>query len=239
MQMKTSIVVFPGSSCDRDIERAISETLNTQVDMVWHEETTFSNDPDLVILPGGYSFGGYLRSGAMAACSNIIEAIKTHSAKGKMILGIANGFQILTEAQLLPGALIPNTSLTFICQKAYLRVEQTENMFTSDYKIGDVVQFPIAHHEGLYFLPPSELKELEDAGQVVFRYADPVTGESGAEYALEGSLNGIAGICNKKGNILGLMPHPERATFKHLNGGVDGIAFWKSIAKAFGERGGF
>lgn len=237
--MKTAVVLFPGSSGDRDVERAVSETLNTQVDMVWHEEKSFSNEPDLVILPGGYSFGGYLRGGAMAACSPIIEAVRKHANEGKMLLGISNGFQILTEAQLLPGALLTNSSLTFVCKKTYLRIEQTENMFTSSYKTGDIIEFPIAHHEGLYFLPAAELKELEEAGQVVFRYANKTTGKSGANYALDGSMNGIAGICNKKGNILGLMPHPERATFPHLNGGSDGVAFWKSIEKAFCERGGF
>ncbi len=237
--MKTSVVVFPGSNCDRDVRKAVSETLNTKVDMVWHGDTSFPDKPDLVILPGGFSYGDYLRSGAMAARSPIMDAVRKHAADGGMLLGICNGFQVLTEAHLLPGALLPNTSLTFICRKCHVRVESANNMFTSGYNVGDVLQFPIAHHEGLFFLPKDELAKLEDSGCVVFRYADPETGKSGAEYAPNGALNGIAGICNEKGNILGLMPHPERATISHLNGGTDGVSFWKSIAKAFAERGGF
>lgn len=236
--MRAAIVVFPGSNCDRDVKRAVEETMHAETELVWHEETSFPNDPDLVILPGGFSYGDYLRSGAMAARSPIMAAVKEHAAKGRLLLGICNGFQILTEAHLLPGALLTNTSLTFICHEGYLRVENTDNCFTSEYKKGDLVQFPIAHHEGLFFLTDKELKELEDNGQVVFRYADHTTGEAGAEYAPNGSLNGIAGICNKEGNILGLMPHPERATCPHLNGGSDGIAFWKSIEAAFNKRRG-
>ena len=237
--MNVSVVVFPGSNCDRDVQRAVSETLNTSVDMVWHGESSFSNKPDLVILPGGFSYGDYLRSGAMAARSPIMAAVKKHAAEGGMLLGICNGFQVLTEAHLLPGALLSNTSLTFICRKCHVRVESNDNMFTSSYNKGDILQFPIAHHEGLYFLTENELRELEDSGRVVFRYADPATGAAGAEYAPNGALNGIAGICNREGNILGLMPHPERATIAHLNGGSDGASFWESIAKAFAERGGF
>lgn len=235
--MKTAVVVFPGSNCDRDVQRAVSESMKTAVDMVWHEEENFSGQPDLVILPGGFSYGDYLRSGAMAARSPIIKAVKEHAAGGGLVLGICNGFQILTETKMLPGALLPNTSLTFICSRCYVRVEQTDNKFTSGLNKGEVLQFPIAHHEGLFFLPDNELKKLEDAGRVVFRYADPDSGKAGAEYAPNGALNGIAGICSEKGNILGLMPHPERATIPHLNGGTDGIRFWDSIAKAFKERG--
>ncbi|MDO5115715.1 MAG: phosphoribosylformylglycinamidine synthase subunit PurQ [Synergistaceae bacterium] len=235
--MKTAVVVFPGSNCDRDVQRAVSETLKCSVDMVWHEERDFPSAPDLVILPGGFSYGDYLRSGAMAARSPIIGAVRKHAAEGRLLLGICNGFQVLTETKLLPGALLANTTTTFICRKCHIRVESTDNRFTSGLKKGEVVQYPIAHHEGLYFLPPAELKALEEAGRVVFRYADPETGEAGAEYAPNGSLNGIAGICNEAGNILGLMPHPERATVAHLNGGSDGGAFWLSIADDFAKRG--
>lgn len=237
--MRTAVVVFPGSNCDRDVQRAISETLNSSVEMVWHEETEFASQPDLVVLPGGFSYGDYLRSGAMAARSPIIKAVRAHAEKGGLLLGICNGFQVLTETKLLPGALVPNTSLTFICSRCYVRVESTDNPFTYGLKKGEVLQFPIAHHEGLYFLPDKELRELEDSGRVVFRYADPVTGEAGAEFAPNGALNGIAGIRNERGNILGLMPHPERATVAHLNGGTDGVKFWNSIAKAFAEGGAF
>ncbi|ANZ44894.1 phosphoribosylformylglycinamidine synthase subunit PurQ [Cloacibacillus porcorum] len=235
--MRTAVVVFPGSNCDRDVQRAVAETLKTPVDMVWHEEREFASQPDLVILPGGFSYGDYLRSGAMAARSPIIEAVRRHAEAGKLLLGICNGFQVLTETKLLPGALLANTSTTFLCKKCWMRVERTDNRFTSGFKKGDIVQYPIAHHEGLYFLPDKELRELEESGRVVFRYADPQTGEAGAEYAPNGALNGIAGICNKEGNILGLMPHPERATIAHLNGGSDGGDFWRSIAQDFAKRG--
>ena len=235
--MKTAVVVFPGSNCDRDVQRAVSETLKSPVEMVWHEERSFASEPDLVILPGGFSYGDYLRSGAMAARSPIIEAVRRHAESGKRLLGICNGFQVLTETRLLPGALLANTSTTFICRKCWLRVEQTNNRFTSGLKKGAIVQYPIAHHEGLFFLPKDELAELEKEGRVVFRYADPASGEAGEKFAPNGALNGIAGICNKEGNILGLMPHPERATVSHLNGGSDGGAFWLSIAQDFAERG--
>lgn len=235
--MRTAVVVFPGSNCDRDVQRAVAETLKTPVDMVWHEEREFASQPDLVILPGGFSYGDYLRSGAMAARSPIIEAVRRHAEAGKLLLGICNGFQVLTETKLLPGALLANTSTTFLCKKCWMRVERTNNRFTSGFKKGDIVQYPIAHHEGLYFLPDKELRELEESGRVVFRYTDPQTGEAGAEYAPNGALNGIAGICNKEGNILGLMPHPERATIAHLNGGSDGGDFWRSIAQDFAKRG--
>lgn len=193
--MRTAVVVFPGSNCDRDVQRAVAETLKTPVDMVWHEEREFASQPDLVILPGGFSYGDYLRSGAMAARSPIIEAVRRHAEAGKLLLGICNGFQVLTETKLLPGALLANTSTTFLCKKCWMRVERTDNRFTSGFKKGDIVQYPIAHHEGLYFLPDKELRELEESGRVVFRYADPQTGEAGAEYAPNGALNGIAGIC--------------------------------------------
>lgn len=223
--MKTAVIVFPGSNCDRDVQRAISETLCTGVDMIWHDEKKLPEDIDLVVLPGGFSYGDYLRSGAMAACSPIMASVKEHAKSGGLLLGICNGFQVLTEAGLLPGALLPNTSLTFICRECHIRVEETNNMFTQGYNVGDIVQFPIAHHEGLYFLPPSDLAKLESEGRVVFRYADPITGESGAKFAPNGSLNGIAGVRNERGNILGLMPHPERASLAHLNGGTDGAVF--------------
>lgn len=235
--MRTAVVVFPGSNCDRDVARAVSETLKSPVEMIWHEDTGFNNSPDLVILPGGFSYGDYLRSGAMAARSPIIEAVRRHAEQGKLLLGICNGFQILTETKLLPGALLHNTSLTFICKPCHIRVEQTDNRFTGGLKKGGVFQYPIAHHEGLFFLPPKELEELERANRVVFRYADPATGDAGAKYAPNGALNGIAGICSEHGNVLGLMPHPERATIGHLNGGTDGVLFWKSIEKTFAERG--
>lgn len=233
--MRSAVVVFPGSNCDRDVERAITDTGLGPVDMVWHDDEDFSDPPDLVVLPGGFSYGDYLRSGALAAKSRIMKAVRAHAERGGLLLGICNGFQILTEARLLPGALLPNTNLRFICRKAYLRVERCDTPFTRSFHEDQIVQFPIAHHEGLYFLPPDELEELERSNRVVFRYADPVTREAGAEYAPNGSLNGIAGITNEAGNILGLMPHPERSTMKQLIRGTDGRGFWKSIGDHFVE----
>jgi phosphoribosylformylglycinamidine synthase len=153
---------------------------------------------------------------------------------GGLVLGICNGFQILTEARLLPGALLPNTNLRFICRPCYVRVERSDTPFTRSFPEKQIAQFPIAHHEGLYFLPADELAELEERRQVVFRYADPVTHEAGAEYALNGALNGIAGVISREGNVLGLMPHPERATIKGLIRGTDGRGVWRSLGEHFG-----
>lgn len=227
--MRTAVVVFPGSNCDRDVERTVAEIGLGPVDMVRHDEPDFPTKPDLVVLPGGFSYGDYLRSGALAARARIMGAVRAHAERGGLLLGICNGFQILTETRLLPGALIPNTSLRFICKPCYLRVERTDTAFTVSYREREIVQFPIAHHEGLFYLPDDELDKLESEGRVVFRYADPETKEAGAAYAPNGSCNGIAGIVNERGNILGLMPHPERAVMKHLIRGTDGRKFWQSI----------
>lgn len=226
--MRVSVVVFPGSNCDRDTLHALSDTLSIPVDAIWHVEKTFSNEPDLVILPGGFSYGDYLRSGAIAAHSPIMEAVKEHASKGGLLLGICNGFQILTEARLLPGALLPNKSLSFICSPCTIRVERNDLPFTCLFEKRQVVQFPIAHHEGLFFLPEEKLDQLERKGCVAFRYCS-AEGEISEEHTPNGSLNAIAGIVNERGNILGLMPHPERAS-EALLGGTDGILMWKSVA---------
>jgi phosphoribosylformylglycinamidine synthase len=205
------------------------------VDMVWHDEEDFPERPDLVILPGGFSYGDYLRSGALAAKSRVMGAVRAIADDGGLVLGICNGFQILTEARMLPGALLPNTSLRFICAKCYVRVERCDTPFTNAYAAGQIVQFPISHHEGLYFLPPDELESLESRNQVVFRYAssEPGSGEAGEKFSPNGSLNGIAGIINAAGNVMGLMPHPERSTLKGLIRGADGRNFWRSIGNHF------
>ncbi len=231
--MRSAVVVFPGSNCDRDVEQAITDAGLGAVDMVWHDSDRFPSPPDLVVLPGGFSYGDYLRSGALAAKSRIMKAVRAHAERGGLLLGICNGFQILTEARLLPGALLPNTSLRFICGKCSLRVERNDTPFTQAFHEKQIVQFPIAHHEGLFFLPPDELDALEASGRVVFRYASPETRDAGASYAPNGSLNGIAGITNEAGNVLGLMPHPERATLKNLIRGTDGRIFWHSIGEHF------
>lgn len=235
--MRSAVVVFPGSNCDRDVEAAILDMELGPVDMVWHDSADFPSPPDLVVLPGGFSYGDALRSGALAAKSRIMRAVKKFADTGGLLLGICNGFQILTEAKLLPGALLPNVNLRFICAKCHVRVERNDTPFTLSFRESQIAQFPIAHHEGLYFLPDDELDELERAGQVVFRYADPATGEAGEHLSPNGSLRGIAGIINKRGNVLGLMPHPERSTLKQLIRGTDGRAFWQSIGTHFREPG--
>lgn len=231
--MRSAVVVFPGSNCDRDVARAIADTQLGEVDMVWHDSDGFPEEPDLVILPGGFSYGDYLRSGALAAKSRIMRSVRAHADRGGLVLGICNGFQILTEARMLPGALLPNKDLRFICREAHLRVERTDTSFTRAFHEEQIVQFPIAHHEGLYFLPDDELEELERSGRVVFRYADPKSGEAGESCAPNGSRHGIAGVISEGGNVLGLMPHPERATLKKLIRGTDGRRFWQSIGDHF------
>jgi phosphoribosylformylglycinamidine synthase len=231
--VRTVIVVFPGSNCDKDVEKSLLYMETGTVDMIWHDETEFPYRPDLVILPGGFSYGDYLRSGALAAKSRIMGAVRAYADSYGLVLGICNGFQILTEAGLLPGTLLPNTNLRFICRPSYLRVERNDTPFTCSFTEGDIVQFPIAHHEGLYFLPPDELAALERKGRVVFRYADPESGEAGEAWSPNGSLNGIAGIMNDRGNVLGLMPHPERATVRGLIWGTDGRNVWHSLGEHF------
>lgn len=231
--MRSAVVVFPGSNCDKDVRNAIDYMEMGPVDMVWHDEEDFPEKPDLVVLPGGFSYGDYLRSGALAAKSRIMRAVRRHAEAGGLLIGICNGFQILTEAGLLPGALLPNTNLRFICRPCCVRVERNDTPFTFSFPEMEIVQFPIAHHEGLYFLPPNELEELERNNRVIFRYADPDSGEAGEAYAPNGSLNGIAGIVNERGNVLGLMPHPERATLRGLIWGTDGRNFWRSLGEHF------
>lgn len=225
--MKAAVVIFPGSNCDRDVLHALEAVSCIPTQAVWHKETSLPQDTGLVVLPGGFSYGDYLRCGAMAARSPIVPAVREHASRGGLVLGICNGFQVLTETGLLPGALLANISLEFICSNCLLKVERTDTPFTSAFKKGQIVQFPIAHHEGLFFLPENELEELEANGQVVFRYAS-ADGSAGQQYSPNGALNGIAGIVNKGGNVLGLMPHPERASERIL-GSSDGLGIWNSI----------
>ena len=233
--MKTAVVILPGSNCDRDVIHAVHDITGEQVLAVWHKEDSLPADTDLVILPGGFSYGDYLRCGAMAATSPIMKAVKAHAASGNLLLGICNGFQVLTESRLLPGSLLANRTLTFICRKCYIRVERTDTPFTSLYSKGQVVQFPIAHHEGLYFLPEKELEQLEERGQVVFRYSSP-EGEVDLGSNPNGALNNIAGITNQQGNILGLIPQPERAS-EEILGGSDGAWMWRSIRNWLEKEG--
>jgi len=224
--MKFGVVQFPGSNCDSDCYHAVENVTKTDVRYVWHEETDIS-DIDCIILPGGFSYGDYLRCGAVARFSPVMAEIVNHANSGKFVIGICNGFQILTESKLLPGALYRNNHLKFICKPQYLKIERVDIPFTHLYSKNDIVNFPIAHGEGRYFADDELLKEIEDNCQVVFRYCD-AEGTVNAESNPNGSLNNIAGICNKNGNVLGLMPHPERYADRIL-GGRDGKKVFKGI----------
>ncbi|MBI3606681.1 MAG: phosphoribosylformylglycinamidine synthase subunit PurQ [Nitrospirae bacterium] len=223
--MKVAVIVFPGSNCDRDCLDVVRDVVGASVQPVWHRETVLPS-VDLVILPGGFSYGDYLRTGALAASSPVMTAVKAHAVRGGLVLGICNGFQILIESGLLPGALLRNASLRFICRMVGVRVERTDTPFTTRYAAGQVLALPIAHADGAYWADPQTLRQLREEGRVVFRYA-ALPGSPGAEANPNGSVDGIAGICNQTRNILGLMPHPERASETRL-GGVDGLALFQS-----------
>ena len=227
--MKFGVVVFPGSNCDRDIVWVTQGLLNQPTRMIWHEEHDLS-DIDVVVVPGGFSYGDYLRCGAIARFSPVMQATIKHAQAGKPVLGICNGFQVLTEAGLLPGALVRNRDLHFICDRVPLRVERNDLLWTRQYENNQVITIPIAHGEGSYYADADTLKALEDNGQVVFRYCDSV-GELTPESNPNGSLNNIAGICNRQGNVLGMMPHPERASDAAL-GCTDGVALFEGLLKA-------
>lgn len=218
--MKFGVVVFPGSNCDRDVAYVISDILGQPTRLIWHQETEIA-DLDVMIIPGGFSYGDYLRCGAIAQFSPIMKAIKEHAAKGKFVLGICNGFQVLTEVGLLSGALIRNRDLHFICDRVFLKVENSNLNWTTNYQEKSVITLPIAHGEGRYFAEADTLKSLEDHGQILFRYCNS-QGEITEASNPNGSLNNIAGITNKQGNVLGMMPHPERASDDVL-GASDGL----------------
>ena len=215
---KFGIVVFPGSNCDRDVAYVTRDLLLQPTRMVWHQETDIS-DLDVVILPGGFSYGDYLRCGAIARFSPVMQQVVEHSQKGKFVLGICNGFQVLTEAGLLPGALVRNRDLHFVCDRVPIKVEHTHLPWTQGYTTGEIITLPIAHGEGQFYADEATLSEIEDNGQVVFRYE----GDNP-----NGSLNNIAGICNLEGNVLGMMPHPERASDPML-GGTDGLKLFSGL----------
>ena len=227
--MKSAVIVFPGSNCDRDVAVALEASQGAKPLMVWHRDTELP-EVDLVVVPGGFSYGDYLRCGAMAAHSPIMGQVKERAAKGMRVLGICNGFQILTETGLLPGVLMRNRDLKFICKDVHLRVENDRTDFCRYYRTGDVVRFPIAHAEGNFFADPRTLQEIEDNGQVAFRYCD-AAGKVSDEANPNGALNNIAGIYNSKRNVLGLMPHPERLA-ETLLGGADGKLMFDSLVEA-------
>ena len=218
--MKTAVIVFPASNCDRDAAVALEKVTGSPAQMVWHQETTLP-PVDFVVVPGGFSYGDYLRSGAIAARSAIVSDLKKRAANGLTVVGICNGFQILTEAGMLPGALMRNKNLRFVCRPQRLIIANRNSRFTNAYAGIEEVTFPVAHFDGNYFADSNTINKLEDNGQVVFRYSDNPNG----------SLGNIAGILNEAGNVLGMMPHPERAV-DPLHGGTDGLGLFKSVLGA-------
>jgi phosphoribosylformylglycinamidine synthase len=215
--MKFGILVFPGSNCDRDVAYVTRDLLGQPTRMIWHQETDIT-DVDVVIVPGGFSYGDYLRCGAIARFSPVMQQVIDHAQQGKFVIGICNGFQILTESGLLPGALTRNQDLHFICDRSPLKVERNNLPWTHGYTQGEVITLPIAHGEGRFYSDETTLAEIETNGQVLFRYQENPNG----------SLNNIAGICNLQGNVLGMMPHPERAADKAL-GNSDGLRLFQGL----------
>ena len=217
--MRTALIQFPGSNRDRDMIAAITKISGRPPDVVWHKETALP-DADLIVLPGGFSYGDYLRSGAIAARAPIMEAVRAAAARGVLVLGVCNGFQILTEAGLLPGVLMRNASLRFVCREVQLEVANARTAFTSHYGRGQVIRCPVAHHDGNFFADPETLKHIEDKNLVAFRYANGTNPN--------GSVNDIAGIFNDARNVLGMMPHPENL-IEAAHGGTDGRALFESL----------
>jgi len=224
--VKFGVIVFPGSNCDHDCFHVIDKVLNEPVRYIWHKDTSLG-DVDSIIVPGGFSYGDYLRCGAVAKFSPIMQSLVDFAKKGGPVIGICNGFQILLESGLLPGAMLRNTNIHFICKYVNLKVENTKTSFTSLYSDNQVVKIPIAHNEGNYYIGEDGLKGLEDNNQIIFRYCDN-NGNVTKEANPNGALGNIAGIINKEGNVLGMMPHPERSSEDDL-GSDDGLLVFKSI----------
>ncbi|MGQ7828618.1 phosphoribosylformylglycinamidine synthase subunit PurQ [Altererythrobacter sp. Z27] len=218
MAFRSAVITFPGSNCDRDMAVALEKVSGVQAIRVWHGDAELPEGLDFIALPGGFSYGDYLRSGAMAARSPIMQAVVKAAERGVPVLGVCNGFQVLTEAGLLPGALMRNASQNFICRTVPLTVENNQSLFTSAYEAGEVVRIPVAHHDGNFFADDATLDRLEGEGRVAFRYAEPCNG----------SRRDIAGILNAQGNVLGMMPHPERA-IEDVLGSSDGRALFESV----------
>jgi phosphoribosylformylglycinamidine synthase I len=227
---KFGVVVFPGSNCDRDVYRVLTDIFHQDTRYIWHKDSSIE-DVDVVILPGGFSYGDYLRCGAIARFSPVMREVVRFAESGGMVVGICNGFQILLEAGLLPGATIRNKSLLFVCKYVYLRVENANTRFTCACRSGEVLEVPVAHGEGNYIVDEETLKRLEDRNQVLFRYCDR-SGAITEEANPNGSMANIAGIINEQGNVVGLMPHPERCADEML-GHTDGKKFFQSILDSF------
>lgn len=224
--MKAAVIVFPGSNCDRDMRIALRNTIGSEPMMVWHGDSELP-EVDLITLPGGFSYGDYLRAGCMAAKSPIMKEVSKHATKGVPVLGVCNGFQVLTETGLLPGALIRNSGLKYVCKDVYLEVMTNETIFTCHYTSNQVIRIPVAHHDGNYFADKNIIKGLEDTERIAFRYCDKngkVTDDSNPN----GSLHGIAGIYNAGRTVLGMMPHPERLT-EYALGGADGRPLFEGL----------
>jgi phosphoribosylformylglycinamidine synthase subunit PurQ / glutaminase len=219
--MKAAVIQFPGSNCDRDMLVAIREVTGADVSLVWHRDSELPAGLDLIAVPGGFSYGDYLRSGAMAARSPVMQAVVAAAGRGIPVLGVCNGFQILTEAGLLPGALMRNAGIRFVCREVRLTVENSQSIFTSGYDADEEIIIPVAHHDGNYFADDATLDRLEGEGRVAFRYAEPVNG----------SARNIAGILNDAGNVLGMMPHPERM-IEAVQGGSDGRRLFAGIMES-------
>lgn len=223
--MKSAVITFPGSNCDRDLAVAIERVTGHAPIRLWHGEQSLPEGLDLIGVPGGFSYGDYLRSGAMAARSPVVGAVVAAAERGVAVLGICNGFQILTEAGLLPGALMRNAGIRFVCQTVELTVENTSSRFTSGYAQGETIRIPVAHHDGNYFADAATLDRIEGEGQVAFRYNQDING----------SARNIAGVLNAKGNVLGMMPHPERMV-EPQHGGTDGARLFEALAASVLER---
>jgi len=229
VSVKAAVVVFPGSNCDRDIQVALADAMGAPPLMVWHGDAELPA-LDLIVLPGGFAYGDYLRAGAMAAHAPVMREVVARARHGTPVLGICNGFQILTEAGLLPGALMANGSIRFVCRDVHLLVETGQSLFTGRYRSGAVVRFPIAHHDGQYHADPDTLNRLEDEGRIAFRYCD-ADGTPTEAANPNGSARNVAGLFNREKTVLGLMPHPERAA-DPLHGGSDGKAMFDGLAEA-------
>ena len=227
--MKTSVIVFPGSNCDRDVQVALAASTGVEPEMVWHGDTALAKT-DLIVIPGGFSYGDYLRSGAIAAHSPVMREVVSRANAGVPVLGICNGFQILTEAGLLPGTLMRNANLKYICKDVHLKVEASNTLFTHGYDQGQVIRIPIAHHDGNFETDEETLKRLEDDGRIAFRYCDE-GGNASKTANPNGSLANIAGITSESRTVLGLMPHPERLV-DPLQGGTDGKAMFDGLMES-------
>jgi phosphoribosylformylglycinamidine synthase I len=228
-QARFAVIVFPGSNCDRDAYHAARDVLGQDAVFVWHKDTDLQG-ADVVVLPGGFAHGDYLRTGAMARFSPVMDAVRAFAAAGGPVIGICNGFQVLLEAGLLPGAMLRNRGLKYRCEHVYVRVEQTDTPFTGGASVGQVLRIPIGHGEGNYFAPPDLLAQIETNRQVILRYTDP-QGHLDDEWNPNGSVNAIAGICNETRNVVGMMPHPERAC-EAILGSTDGLVILQSVVTA-------